>query len=497
MKKHVCLHGHFYQPPRENPWTGEVGPEESAKPYHDWNERITKECYEANTQAPVLDSRGQVLWRVNNFENISFDIGPTLLSWLKRRAPSTYQAILAADRESLSKRNGHGNALAQVYNHVIMPLCDKRDKITQILWGIRDFEFHFRRKPEGMWLSEAAVDRQTLDLMADQGILFTVLAPHQASRVRHLGFGTRWAPVVHESIDARTPYRVILSGGRHFHLFFYNAPISRAIAFEGLLWNGDKLNDRILAAFGRRDREQLVSTATDGESFGHHHRFGEMAIAYALPRLEEQRLARLTNFGDFLERCGSFWETDIHENSSWSCAHGVERWRSDCGCRISHAAGWNQKWRAVLREAFDGVKEAVDRVFEREGARLMKDPWAARNEYVDVILNPSDEARKRFLSRHARRNPGAADEKKWWGLLEAERYRLLMYTSCAWFFDDLSGIESVQMMRYAWRAMELAQPHASEPMEAAFLKIMREAKSNFPKQGTGENIFNKYVKTAK
>ncbi len=494
MKKYICIHGHFYQPPRENPWTGEVESEESAKPYHDWNERITKECYEPNAQAPVMDSRGQILCRINNFANISFDIGPTLLSWLRRRSPSTYHAILKADRESISKRNGHGNAMAQIYNHVIMPLCDKRDKITQVLWGIRDFEFHFRRRPEGMWLSEAAVDRQTLEIMAEQGILFTVLAPHQASRMRRLGFGARWAALPGELIDTRTPYRILLPSGRHFHLFFYNAPVSRAIAFEGLLSSGDKLNERLFGAFGHRGRAQLVSTATDGESFGHHHRFGEMAVAYALKRIEDHKLAYLTNFADFLRQYGSSWEVDIRENSSWSCAHGIERWRSDCGCRIHHAPGWNQKWRAPLREAFDTVKKAVDEIFEKEAGRLVRDPWAARNDYIIVILRGGKEERKEFLSRHAKKGLSPEEEQKVWGLLEAQRWRLLMYTSCAWFFDDISGLEPVQMMKFALRAIELAQPYATYSLESAFLKILSQAKSNLPGKGSGEDIFNKYVR---
>ena len=494
MKKFICIHGHFYQPPRENPWTGEVDAEESAKPFHDWNERITQECYEANTQAALLNPKGEVAARINNFSKISFDIGPTLLGWLRRKSPATYQAIVAADHQSVLKRSGHGNAMAQVYNHLIMPLASRRDKITQVVWGIKDFEFNYGRRPEGMWLSETAVDRETLNVLADHGIRFTVLAPHQAWRARHVGFGTRWQYIRNEAIDTKHPYRILLDQGRHFHIYFYDAPISRAIAFQGLLNSGDQLAQRLLNAFSYRDRDQLVSTATDGESFGHHHRFGEMAVAYGLKKVEDHRLARLTNFGEFLERHGSFWEADIYEKSSWSCPHGVERWRSDCGCRIHSAAGWNQAWRAVLREAFDFVKEIADEVFEVQTDAWLKDPWEARNDYIIVLLNDSIKERKKFLSKHTQKHVPREEEGKLWNLFEAQRYSMYMYTSCGWFFDDISGLEAVQVMKFALRVIELVQPYYKKDIEGAFNKLLSAAKSNIPEMGSGADIFNKFVK---
>ncbi len=498
MKKFICIHGHFYQPPRENPWTGEVDEEESAAPFHDWNERIAKECYEANTQAPILNPKGQVITRVNNFSKISFDIGPTLLSWLRRKTPETYNAIIDADRQSVLKRGGHGNAMAQVYNHLIMPLASRRDKITQVVWGIRDFEFHYKRKPEGMWLSETAVDRETLKILSDNGILFTVLAPHQAKRVRHIGFGSHWEYVRNESVNPRHPYRVILDQGRQFHIFFYDAPVSQAIAFQGLLYNGDHLNQKLLSAFGHRgDREQLVSTATDGESFGHHHKFGEMAVAYGIKKLEDQALGRITNYAEFLDRFGSHWEADIHENSSWSCSHGVERWRSDCGCRINHEGGWNQKWRLVLRDAFDFLKEIVDEVYQAETSAFLKDPWQARNDYIAVMLECSEASKKNFITRNAKRNVSAHEAQKMWNLLEAEKFSLFMYTSCGWFFDDISGIEPVQVMKFALRALELTQPYYKRDIESPLLKILSQAKSNLPKYGTGADVFNNLAKAAR
>jgi alpha-amylase/alpha-mannosidase (GH57 family) len=497
MKKFICIHGHFYQPPRENPWTGEVDEEPSAAPFHDWNERIAKECYEANTRVPILNTRGETAAFVNNYEHISFDMGPTLLSWMKRKSPVAYRAILEADRKSMAQFGGHGNAMAQIYNHVIMPLAKKRDKITQIVWGIKDFEFHYGRKPEGMWLSETAVDRESLKLMADQGILYTVLASHQAARVRRIGFARPWEVMHHESIHTRRAYRVLLEGGKQFHIFFYDAPVSRAIAFQGLLNSGDDLVHRLMNDFGHGDAWQLVSTATDGESFGHHHRFGEMAIAYALKKINDQKTAHMTNYAEFLSKFGSQWEVDIQERSSWSCAHGVERWRADCGCRINRQAGWNQAWRAVLRQTFDVLQEAADQVFESQTRTILKDPWQARNDYIQVMLDPSDTKKKYFLSKHGKKTLSAADEKKIWDLLEAQKFALFMYTSCGWFFDDISGIEPVQVMKFALRAIELIQPYHERNLESAFVEMIGKAKSNIPENGTGADVFERMVKPAK
>lgn len=494
MKKNICIHGHFYQPPRENPWTGEVDAEESAKPFHDWNERIAKECYAANATAPILNQKGETTERINNFTKISHDIGPTLLSWMKRKEPDLYHAIIESDRTSALRRNGHGNAMAQIYNHIIMPLAKKRDKITQVVWGIRDFEHHYKRKPEGMWLSETAVDKETLGILADNGILYTVLAPHQAHRARHVGFGSHWFYIRNEGIDCRQPYRILLSQGRQFHIFFYDAPVSRGVAFQGLLNNGDDFARKLMGAFSQRDKEQLVSIATDGESYGHHHKFGEMALAYALKKIEDGKQTRLTNYGEYLDRVGSTWEVDIYENSSWSCSHGVERWRSDCGCRITIQVGSNQKWRAYLREAFDFLQEIIDEVFEAQGGELLKDPWAARNDYIDVILDASDKSKKAFMARHARKTLSAEEEKKAWDLLEAEKFSLFMYTSCGWFFDDISGIEPVQVMKFAARAIDLVQPHYKREIERLFLKILGEAKSNIAEQGTGADVYRNHVK---
>jgi alpha-amylase/alpha-mannosidase (GH57 family) len=380
-----------------------------------------------------------------------------------------------------------------VYNHIILPLAKKRDKLTQILWGIADFEHHYGRKPEGMWLSEAAVDRESCKLMSDHGILFTVLAPHQARRVRPVGFAQPWRHLRHEGVDPRAAFRLILEGGRQFHVFFYDGVISRAIAFQGLLHSGDQLAQSFMNAFSRRDRAQLVSAAVDGETFGHHHKFGEMAVAFGLKKIRDQRMARITNYAYYLDREGSSMEADIHENSSWSCAHGVERWRSDCGCRMNHEAGWNQRWRAVLRDALEWLQGMADEIYESQTQPFFRDPWQARNEYIRVMLDPSEKERKRFLSKVCKKTPSREEELKLWRLLEAQKFTLFMFTSCGWFFDDISGIEPVQMMKFACRAAELIQPFSKKTLLGDLSGILAKAQSNIPEMGSGKDVFERFV----
>ena len=297
MDRYICIHGHFYQPPRENPWLEAIELQDSAYPYHDWNERITAECYAPNAVSRILDAENRITRLVNNYAKISFNFGPTLLGWLAATAPEVYQAVLAADRQSRETFSGHGSAIAQPYNHVILPLANHRDRYTQIYWGIRDFEHHFGRAPEGMWLPETAVDLESLEILAELGMRFTILAPHQASRVRSIGSRT-WDSVAGGQIDPTRAYEQRLPSGRTLAIFFYDGPVSRAVAFEGLLSRGESFADRLNSAFSEeRDWPQLVHIATDGESYGHHHRFGEMALSYALNCIEANQLARLTNYG--------------------------------------------------------------------------------------------------------------------------------------------------------------------------------------------------------
>jgi hypothetical protein len=301
MNRFLCIHGHFYQPPRENPWLEEVEIQDSAYPYHDWNRRITAECYSNNTASRILDEEMRITDIVSNYAKISFDMGPTLLQWLQKNSPKTYNAIIEADKLSLKWRSGHGAAMAQAYNHMIMPLASERDKKTQILWGIGDFKHRFGRDPEGMWLPETAVDLATLDLLASLGISYTVLAPHQVHRIRKKG-AREWEDVSDAKIDPKVPYICNLPSGRKITLFFYDGPISRAVAFERLLDSGEQFAKRLLEGFSDENGgTQLMHMATDGESYGHHHRFGDMALSYTLDHIESSGLARITNYGEFLE----------------------------------------------------------------------------------------------------------------------------------------------------------------------------------------------------
>ncbi|MGH7904158.1 MAG: DUF3536 domain-containing protein, partial [Candidatus Dormibacteraceae bacterium] len=494
MERYVCVHGHFYQPPRENPWLEAIELQDSAHPYHDWNERITAQCYAPNAVSRILDAENRILQIVNNYSRISFNFGPTLLAWLEERAPDVYRAVLEADRESARAYGGHGSALAQPYNHMIMPLASARDRSTQAMWGIRDFEHRFGRPPEGMWLPETAVDMGTLEVLAELGIGFTILSPHQARRVRRLG--GRWADVGPGGIDPSMPYQVKV-GARTMALFFYDGPISRGVAFEGLLSSGERLADRLLDGFSdARDWPQLAHIATDGETYGHHHRHGDMALAYALHHIESNQLARLTNYGEFLELHPPTHEVEIVDDTSWSCVHGVERWRSDCGCNSGGRPGWNQGWRAPLRGALDWLRDEVSPRYEALAGRHLRDPWAARDDYVGVVLDRSPLRRREFLSRHAIRDLGAADQITAWQLLELQRHAMLMYTSCGWFFDDLSGIETVQVIQYAGRVVQLAQELFGEPLEPRFLALLGEARSNLPEQGDGASIYERQVRPA-
>ena len=497
MERYICIHGHFYQPPRENPWLERIEVQDSARPYHDWNERVTAESYATNAASRILDDEGRIIQIVNNYSRMSFNFGPTLLSWLEQERQEVYLAILDADRASRQRFSGHGSALAQVHNHVIMPLANRRDKRTQVLWGIRDFQRRFQRDPEGMWLPETAVDLETLDLLAEQGIAFTILSPHQAKRVRRTD-GDIWGDVNGEQIDPTMPYQVRLPSGRAIAVFFYDGPISRAVAFEGLLSRGERFAGRILGAFSdARTGPQLVHIATDGETYGHHHRFGDMALAFALHYIESHGLARLTNYGEYLERHPPTREAKLYENTSWSCAHGVGRWRSDCGCNTGAHPGWSQSWRAPLRESLDWLRDALAPRYEEMASAYLHDPWAARDDYIDVVLDRSSNSIERFFAKHAVRPLTGDAQVDCLKLLELQRHAMLMFTSCGWFFDDLAGIEAVQVLQYAGRAVQLGQQLFGDHVEAQFLARLEQARSNVPEQGDGRRIYDAYVTPAK
>ncbi len=496
MERYVCIHAHFYQPPRENPWLEAIEQQASARPYHDWNERVTAECYAPNTAARIQGSDGRIASIVNNFAKISFNVGPTLLAWMEELAPDTYRAILAADQESMQRFSGHGSAIAQVYNHTILPLGNRRDKQTQIRWGVRDFQQRFGRKPEGMWLAETAVDLESLDLLAEHGIRFTVLAPSQAKQARKIG-AKSWQDVSNQRIDPSRAYLQKLASGRSIALFFYDGPISRAVAFEGLLKSGETFASRLVSAFSDgRDRPQLAHIATDGETYGHHHPHGDMALAYAIHHIESKGLARITNYGEYLERHPPENEVEIFENRSWSCVHGVERWRSDCGCNTGGHPGGNQKWRQPLREALDWLRDQLAPLYECEAGRWLRDPWAARDAYIEVLLDRSEKSVAQFLHQQAQQPLDAAQESRVLKLLELQRHAMLMYTSCGWFFDELSGIETVQVIQYAGRAMQLGQELFGDAIEEQFLARLERAPSNLPEYGNGRAIYEKFVRPA-
>jgi alpha-amylase/alpha-mannosidase (GH57 family) len=491
MERYVCIHGHFYQPPRENPWLEAIELQDSAAPYHDWNERITAECYAPNSVSRILDEQNRIRKLVNNYAKMSFNFGPTLLSWLERRAPEVYQRILQADRESRKRFSGHGSALAQTYNHLIMPLANRRDRITQIRWGIADFERRFRRAPEGMWVAETAVDVETLELLAEAGIRFTLLAPHQAARVRRLG-AREWIELNGEAIEPTRAYLQRLPSGRTISLFFYHGAIAREVAFGGLLSHGDRFLDRLAGAFSAGgDGPQLAHIATDGETYGHHHRFGDMALAYVLDQLEARGLARLTNYGEFLEKNPPTHEVEIVNKSSWSCSHGIDRWWSDCGCNTGAHPGWNQAWRTPLRNALDWLRDTLAPRWEKQSRELLKDPWAARDAYIEVIDDRSAKSLEAFFARQAVKDLTLPEKTRALELLELQRHALLMYTSCGWFFDDLAGIETVQNLQFAGRTIQLAEKLFGEPLEPQFAARLAEAKSNRPEQGDGSEIYER------
>ena len=375
--RQVCIHGHFYQPPRENPWTGRIERQPSAAPYPNWNHRITDECYRPNCHAVILDETAHIVQRRLTYSRISYDFGPTLLRWLEVHAQDVYACILEADRRS-AKRLGFGNAVAQPYHHVILPLCSPEDRALEVRLGIEDFQARFGRRPEGMWLPETAVDVPTLRCLAEQGIQFVVLAPHQA--------GT--------DVDTTVAHKV---EGADIAAFFYDGPLARGVAFDGFLHDGAVFAATLKEAAG----EGLANLATDGESYGHHHRHGEMALAWCINALQEDPTVRLTNYATFLAEHGTAKTTAVIEGSAWSCPHTLGRWSMGCPC--GHEEGASTAWRPELRGALNWLRDAIG---PSEGELLTQ--------------------------------------------------RLAMFTSCGWFFDDPGGLEPVQNLRHAARAIQLS-----------------------------------------
>lgn len=500
-KNYLTIHGHFYQPPRENPWLEAIELQDSALPFHDWNERINLECYNPNSASRIVDDKNKVLDIVNNYSLMSYNFGPTLMSWMETHAPKTYERIIKADIASRVRFSGHGNAIAQVYNHMIMPLANRHDKETQVKWGIRDFEYRFGRKPEGMWLAETAVDDETLEVLADNGIRYTVLSPFQAKQFRKLDENNKdiaWTDAGWGNIDPAKPYRYFIKTDpkKYVDLFFYDGAISKSVAFDNILQDGNKFANRLKEGVSAdRNYPQLVNIGTDGESYGHHTKFGDMALAYVLRVKAQEAGFTITNYAEYLEKFGVCDEVDIKQGSSWSCFHGVGRWKEDCGCSTGGQPSWNQRWRKPLRDALDYLRDNLVVLFEKQGKKFFtKSPWEVRDEYINVILDRSELSIKEFFKNNLKPECNDDDKVAAMKLLEIQRQAMLMYTSCGWFFAEISGIETTQIMKYAARAMQLAESFSEKDYESEFVKLLADAHSNMKEFGTGADIYNKCVK---
>src|SRR4028118_457867 len=495
---YVTVHGHFYQPPRENPYLDTIERQPSATPFHDWNERIHHECYRPNAFARVLNERGDLVGIVNNYEYLSFNIGPTLMSWLERYDIEVYQRILEADRKSCD-RLGHGNAIAQVYNHIIMPLANERDKYTQIRWGKADFRSRFGRDPEGIWLAETAVDYATLEALVAEGIKFTILAPSQAERCRTIPGDeqpvTQWLEVGGGQVDPTRPYRCFLADGKYIDIFFYDGPISRDMGFNDVLSNSQHFAGRLgQAVRGDHRPAQLISVATDGETFGHHKGGTEKCLAFAFTHEFPHRGWTVTNYAHYLSINPPTWEVVLKPVTAWSCAHGVDRWQEDCGC--GGGGVWHQKWRRPLRDSLDWLRDKLIKVYEETGRKFFIDPWQARDEYIQVIRDRSAANVEQFLMRHRKRRLTPAEQLDALRLLEMQRHALLMYTSCGWFFEEISRPEGVQILRYAARALELAAEVTGVQLEKEFVAQLALVPSNVDYFKTGAEVYRKLVVTA-
>lgn len=508
---YVTVHGHFYQPPRENPYLNAIERQPSAEPFHDWNERIYYECYRPNAFARILNHRGEILGIVNNFEFLSFNIGPTLMNWLERYDLEVYQQILEADRKSCERLNGHGNAIAQVYNHVIMPLANQRDKHTQIRWGKADFRSRFGRDPEGMWLAEAAVDYPTLEALVAEGIRFIILAPSQVQRCRPLPGPQQphptWMEVGGGQIDPTRPYRCFLPGGNrerdYIDIFFYDGPISRDMGFGEVLSSSGHFAARLSQAVrGDHKPSQLIAIATDGETFGHHKGGTEKTLAYALTEEFPQRGWTVTNFAHYLSLSPPTWEVELKPVTAWSCSHGVDRWQDDCGCG-GEGGVWHQRWRRPLRQALDWLRDQLAQVYQETGSKLFQDPWQARDHYVHVLrgrrstlpqeTDPGQDSISHFLAEHQHHPLSPQERVDALRLLEMQHHALLMYTSCGWFFEELSRPEGTQILRYAARALELAGDVAGVQLESAFMQHLSQAPSNIECFQHGGEVYRQLV----
>jgi alpha-amylase/alpha-mannosidase (GH57 family) len=493
-KLYLCIHGHFYQPPRENPWTGEIEKQISASPFHNWNERIYQECYKPNSDAIIIDETGKVLERINNYEYINFNFGPTLLNWIRKKHRQTYAKIIQADRNSIAANNGHGNAIAQAFNHIIMPLADKEDKITQVKWGLADFKFHFGRDAEGMWLPETAVNEETLEVLIKEKIKYIILDTSQAEKCREQG-NELWIDVSTGDINPKISYRYFLNEEKHIDIFFYEGLVSRSLAFEDLAYSSERMFTFLdMTKIPNCAEDQLISIATDGETFGHHKHFADRTIAYLLRELAQKNKYNVTNFGGYLASHPPKWEVKIKKGknglgTSWSCVHGVGRWYEDCGCHTGGSEEWNQKWRTPLRNALNYLRDELKIIYTETGNKFLKDVSKAKNNYIEIILDDSLKAKEKFFKTNSKKKLTKDEKKITINLLEMQKFSMYMFTSCGWFFSDISGIETIKILEYAKIALEYGQKISGKNLETKFLEILSEAKSNIPEKNTGKEIY--------
>jgi hypothetical protein len=437
----LVVHGHFYQPSRIDPWTGETPSDRAAAPFHDWNARIDAECYRPNAE------RG-------NFERISFDVGPTLANWLAAEDPATYERVIAADT---------GNAMAQGYHHSILPLASAGDRRTEIRWGLRDFERRFGRRAEGFWLPETAVDLPTLRLLADEGVLYTILAPWQSAE---------------ERIDVRRPYRVDLAGGRSIVVVFYDADLSGLVSFDpSATADADRfaaeiVGTRLAAPPPSTGSERPIAViATDGELYGHHQVFRDLFLQRLVSpdaAHEPDRPFEIGSLASIVRGTRRFAPARIMERTSWSCHHGVARWTAEC------PDATDGRWKGPLRSAFERLAAGIDAVsigLVRDlPVRGNPDPATfldeTRDGYVDVLNGATD--RRAFsesrLERSDAHSMGVLDE-----LLEAQRWRLAMFASDGWFWDDPARVETAQVLRSAARAVRLVDGLSGTHLERRLL----------------------------
>jgi hypothetical protein len=499
----LCFHGHFYQPPRENPWTDQLAREPSAAPFHDWNARIHAECYRANAFARINDAAGHIEAIVDNYERMSFNFGPTLARWLGRHDPEVAVRLREADAAQ-RKRLGSGGAIAQAYAHPIVPLCTARDARTQLVWGLHDFNRRFGHGAEGLWLPETAVSPETLETLIELGVRYTILAPEQISAVRAHGTD-EWTAVDRDTLDTGRGYvwRHRDGSGRTIALGVFDGPLSRAVAFGESANRAESLLDAVRISADRSGvtGPRLVLCASDGELWGHHKKFADLTLAFAT-RVEAQRRGiEVTNLGAYLARHPPTWEARLAdgpdgEGTAWSCAHGLGRWKRDCGCNMGGPKAGNQAWRGPLRRALDVVRDAAARIYEDAAGDLFRDPWAARDGYGAVVDEPAA-ARDRALAVFALPKLTKGGDRARLAarrLLELQRATLLMYASCGWFFDDIAGLEGALVIRMGAHALDLIADIGGRPPTRQVVEILAEAKSNSREKGTGADVFRRVAR---